>query len=845
MGYSFDGANKVIELTLGTTEVSIVDLYSRWVDWLAVGDNSKYDPAFRFVGGDPISDTKNLGITFFIINGWKIKPQPADHRLLVTGNLYTDPAGSSPFISAGTYNVTIEMTVSSLVDSTLAQMAEIEQASYNAQVSIDQTNSTLKAVSGTVYPIGTLQMPVNNLANAKTIANDRGFDTFYLKGYFTLDASDDVSALRFKGDGATLNITRTQVTFTQNCITTNSHWYNARITGYQGGEANYHECIIDGLDNAHCYYERCGLIDGTTRGYTIRQTSAVSQGHASYFKECYSDEGVAIIDRNGARLNATFDGWTGRMKVVNQNNANTTNKTITDATWANGKITFTSTAHAIIEGTRIAVSGITPSGYNGTFIVKNVTANTFQVDHGTDPTAYVSGGTGQISQSGNMWIHMNGGTLIVDSTCTKGFIKVSGSGTLLNNSGGTIVDATGFMSEEFERAKIDLEATRQSHQGYGSRWYVDYINGNDSYAGSSVSTPVKTITKAVELAVSGRGDVIYLLSPGSGTTTIDERVTINKEDVHIRAPGRGLEIKPSVGGLGPVINITGNNCSLNGLLLRTASGDHSDDCIVVNAKFCRLENLYVVGPDTGGGTVIGSGHGIHFKGGDYHKVFGCEIEKFGQDGVRFTDAPIGSEGSPREVRFDNCNIYYNRGNGIGFTGTSSNSTRLNVVTDSRIQHNSGYGIYIGANTQRTMIMANNFIKDNKTYPTGIDDPANEIYVDPAASDAMIDVMPDTLVSNVWGAVAADHNDAGTMGNKLNTASSGGVDLQALADAVWDNLASNGSVPGSYAVILKEIYQLYGLDPTKPLVVTQNSRTAGVGISQNIVTNSTQTTVTRI
>ena len=40
-------------------------------------------------------------------------------------------------------------------------------------------------------------------------------------------------------------------------------------------------------------------------------------------------------------------------------------------------------------------------------------------------------------------------------------------------------------------------------------------------------------------------------------------------------------------------------------------------------------------------------------------------------------------------------------------------------------------------------------------------------------------------SAVWGAIAASNNNAGTMGEKLNLASAGGVDYGALADAVWE------------------------------------------------------------
>ena len=46
------------------------------------------------------------------------------------------------------------------------------------------------------------------------------------------------------------------------------------------------------------------------------------------------------------------------------------------------------------------------------------------------------------------------------------------------------------------------------------------------------------------------------------------------------------------------------------------------------------------------------------------------------------------------------------------------------------------------------------------------------------------LSPEGLAAAVWGAVSATNNEAGTMGSKLNSAASGGVDLNALADAVW-------------------------------------------------------------
>lgn len=48
---------------------------------------------------------------------------------------------------------------------------------------------------------------------------------------------------------------------------------------------------------------------------------------------------------------------------------------------------------------------------------------------------------------------------------------------------------------------------------------------------------------------------------------------------------------------------------------------------------------------------------------------------------------------------------------------------------------------------------------------------------------------DSISRAVWAAIAATNNDAGTMGAKLNTASSGGVDYSAMADAIRTELAA--------------------------------------------------------
>ena len=58
------------------------------------------------------------------------------------------------------------------------------------------------------------------------------------------------------------------------------------------------------------------------------------------------------------------------------------------------------------------------------------------------------------------------------------------------------------------------------------------------------------------------------------------------------------------------------------------------------------------------------------------------------------------------------------------------------------------------------------------------------------------------------------------------------------------LIENSGLTPNQANMLLEMYDLLGLDPTKPLIVTQNQRVAG-DINQTIVTSATETIVTRV
>ena len=82
-----------------------------------------------------------------------------------------------------------------------------------------------------------------------------------------------------------------------------------------------------------------------------------------------------------------------------------------------------------------------------------------------------------------------------------------------------------------------------------------------------------------------------------------------------------------------------------------------------------------------------------------------------------------------------------------------------------------------------------------------------------------ELSPQSLSDAVWSAILSNYPDAGTAGNALSTASTGGVDLGALADAVRAEL-------GVELAAVLEVWRRHGLDISAPLTQTATSITAG-------------------
>ena len=103
MAYTFNGVTKRITLSSGTVVLDLLDLHSRWKEWLLLG-NAGYEQTFRAVGGD----IPAIPLYLFILNGWRIIPQSADHTLTVSNGVFEVEGGGDPFVDpVGSYKIRI------------------------------------------------------------------------------------------------------------------------------------------------------------------------------------------------------------------------------------------------------------------------------------------------------------------------------------------------------------------------------------------------------------------------------------------------------------------------------------------------------------------------------------------------------------------------------------------------------------------------------------------------------------------------------------------------------------------------------------------------------------------
>jgi hypothetical protein len=212
--------------------------------------------------------------------------------------------------------------------------AAIEYSSYGDKVTLDPNSS----YSGTLFPVGTPQQPVNNLADALLIAGTRGFIAIEIYDDLAIDDTYNLDGFRIQGRTSDVVLQIDSVASVSDLTVENLTLNNSTLDG--GVEVR--NCMVEDITYVNGFIGNSGLIGTITLGGDRK----------SVISDCYTadQDDPPIIDMGGSGNDLAMPNYSGIVTIRNLSSASNEIGIGLDA----GYVTLDST---ITAGT-IIVSGI-------------------------------------------------------------------------------------------------------------------------------------------------------------------------------------------------------------------------------------------------------------------------------------------------------------------------------------------------------------------------------------------------------------------------------------------------------------------------------------------------------
>lgn len=199
-----------------------------------------------------------------------------------------------------TFGTQVVRTSSS--SATLQELSAIQFASFNGGVTVDLTSPN----SGTTFPTGTLEQPVNNFTDALTIANSRGFNTLFVIGSATINTGLTFDGFVLVGESQT----KSTLTIDTLASVIGSEFQQATVTGILDGNAKLFDCRIQTLNFVSGFIERC-ILEGTI---------TLGGSEDAHFLDCWSGipgPSTPTIDMGGSGQNLALRNYNGGIALAN------------------------------------------------------------------------------------------------------------------------------------------------------------------------------------------------------------------------------------------------------------------------------------------------------------------------------------------------------------------------------------------------------------------------------------------------------------------------------------------------------------------------------------------------
>ena len=645
---------RVIEIAKPSTECNMQDLLDtlRWLESQpSAMDNS---PIISASGKEPLGGGTKVGLTVAMLNA-KVSFEARDGTEyggvdewticnLLGGNLVAFDTDGVTTIEPLHSTAFVNIAKTSSSSATLQEQDALNYSSYGNVVSIDVTSER----SGTEYPSGNMEYPVNNVPDAVAIAKDKGFTVLSVRGDLTLDAGDDVRDFELIGVShvnSTLIVKDAAL-----CLRTRFTSFN--ITGKLDGDSEINKCVINDLDyfNGHIHDS---LLNGTI----------VLNGDANaVIDDCaiLNILNTPTIDCNHSDQNLIMTNWSGTLNIIN-------------------------------------------SGANN-----------------------------------NVGLGCDAADIHIDSSCVDGIIAISGTGSVIDNSGpvcyviNKIIDGS-----EMQNLKVLIEQLRPHHTGGGKMIFWDPYEGSDLHHGDSADRGFKTWAKCHDTASNAGHDVIVIVPANpSGVTTITENISVTKDYLFIRGPGRDVLTTGS-------ITTTARGTEFSGFRVNNTEQDATG--IISSGAFTLLNNIWF--EDCSNGVSMSAHHPL---------VHSCKFHGMNGYAVRMA-------GDISHGEIYDCTMGDAGGNAVEIDTTAE--TGGIKMRDTVIVGAAGYGVTLSSTTRKFVSESGNVVINNTQgnfNDLGTDNVLNvegsvgEVAIDP---QAIWEYETRTLTASVTSSLTVEQDEA--------------------------------------------------------------------------------------
>lgn len=294
---------RIITVLSPSAEITIQDLVDTCRELEDDVQNLTFAHLINAAGKDDLGGGVRVGVTATLQNAvlaFETRPGPTYAQCRVTGGNLVALDATGTNISPIYPTAFTQVLTTSSSSATLQELSDIQYSSFNGGITVDVTSP----YAGTEYPTGTPRRPVNNMADALAIANDRGFTSFFVVGNAVLGSGLDFSGKTFVGESKS----RTLLTLESGANLTNCEFRDANVTGVLDMGARLISCRIESLSYINGYIEECVL------------HGLISISGDIHLLNCWGGEpgSAPVLDLGGTSSKVSLWNYAGQISLRNK-----------------------------------------------------------------------------------------------------------------------------------------------------------------------------------------------------------------------------------------------------------------------------------------------------------------------------------------------------------------------------------------------------------------------------------------------------------------------------------------------------------------------------------------------